>query len=100
MFDFLEYTEVSFDGLSRDVEVYALSTCGFCKRALKFLNDNQVSHRYIHVDLIDIEIKNKVKEELRKRFGGPVSFPYAVVDKKEVLIGFLELDWKKTLLGA
>lgn len=100
MFDFLEYTTVQLAHSDHDVEVYALSTCGFCKRALKFLNDNQISHRYIHVDQIDIDIKNKVKELLKERFGTHVSFPFAVIDNKETLVGFLEIDWKKTLLGA
>jgi len=100
MFDFIEYTTVQLANSDHDVEVYALSTCGFCKRALKFLDDNQISHRYVHVDLIDIATKNKVKELLKERFNTHVSFPFAIIDNQETLIGFLEPDWKKTLLGV
>ncbi len=98
MFDYLEYTEVEGSRTAHDVEVYALSTCGFCKRAIAFLNDQGIAHRYIHMDMIPLEVKNKAKEELKAQFKEHISFPYAVVDGKSTLVGFVEADWRKTLL--
>lgn len=98
MFDYVEYTTVDGPNKKHDVEVYALSTCGFCKRALTFLRDQGIAHRYIHVDLIPIDVKNKIKESLHEQFKEHVSFPFAVIDGKTTLIGFLEPDWRKTLL--
>jgi hypothetical protein len=33
-----------------DVVVYALSTCGHCKRALNFLDSNSVKYRFVYVE--------------------------------------------------
>jgi glutaredoxin len=100
MFDYLSYTAVEGQDTRHDIVVYALSTCGFCKRALAFLAEKGLAHHYVHLDLIPIEIKNRAKAELKEQFGEHISFPYAVVDGKSTLIGFIEADWRKTLLDA
>ncbi|GAB1484454.1 glutaredoxin family protein [Treponema sp.] len=99
MFDYLEYTQVEGKDSRHDIEVYALSTCGFCKRALNFLSDRGIAHRYVHIDLVGLETKNRTKAELKEKFGEHISFPYTIVDGKTTLIGFIEADWRKTLLG-
>ncbi len=83
----------------RDIRVYALSTCGFCKRALAFLAANGFAHRYVHMDSLDLDLKNAIKAELKAKFKESVSYPFAVIDGKEVLVGFIEADWRMTLLG-
>jgi glutaredoxin len=100
MFDYLTYTVVEGQDARHDIEVYALSTCGFCKRALAFLADKGLAHRYVHLDLVPLETKTRVKTELKARFDEHISFPYAVVDGNSTLIGFIEADWRKTLLDA
>ncbi len=79
------------------IMVYALSTCGFCKRALAFLEANHFAYQYLYVDLIPIDVKNAIKQELKERFKENVAFPFAVIDDKQYLIGFIEADWKSTL---
>ncbi len=100
MFDYLTYTTVEGGDKRHDVVVYALSTCGFCKRALAFLSDKGIEHRYVHLDLVPLETKTRAKTALKERFGEHISFPYAVIDEKTTLIGFIEADWRKTLLDA
>jgi len=100
MFDYLKYTQVDGENARHDVEIYALSTCGFCKRAQYFLNENHIAYRYVYVDLVPIDVKNRAKEALKARFSEHISFPYAVIDDKTTLVGFLEPDWRKTLLDA
>jgi glutaredoxin len=80
-----------------DIVVYALSTCGFCRRALAFLDERGFRYRFIYVDLIPIETKNEIKATLKARFDVNVAFPFAVVDGKQHLIGFIEPDWVRTL---
>ncbi|HQO39707.1 MAG TPA: glutaredoxin family protein, partial [Spirochaetota bacterium] len=48
-----------------DVTVYALSTCAFCKKALKFLRENSISFRYVYVDELDYESREELKARLR-----------------------------------
>jgi len=90
---------VAKDGSRADHEimVYALSTCGFCKRALAFLDTHKFAYRYLYVDLIPIDTKNAIKQELKQHFKENVAFPFAVIDDKKYLIGFIEADWKMTL---
>ncbi len=97
MLENLSYTEV--DGSRRDhaITVYALSTCGFCKRAMAFLKDKGFAYRYIYVDQIPLETKNEAKRELKERFLADVAFPFAVVDGDRHLVGFIEPDWARTL---
>jgi len=80
-----------------EIMVYALSTCGFCKRALAFLDAHEFSYKYLYVDLIPIDSKNAIKQELKARFNENIAFPFAVIDDKKYLIGFIEADWKLTL---
>jgi glutaredoxin len=80
-----------------DIVVYALSTCGFCKRALAFLEENDFSFRYIHVDQLPLDTKSEVKKILRERFNENVAFPFAVIDDSSHLVGFIQPDWEKTL---
>jgi len=100
MFDYLEYSKVEGSDERHDIEIYALSTCGFCKRALAFLKERDIAHRFVHVDMVPLELKNKAKAELLERFKVHVSFPFAVIDGKDFLVGFIEADWRKTLLDG
>ena len=100
MFDYLTYTAVEGQDKRHDVEVYALSTCGFCKRALAYLADKGMAHRYVHLDLVPLETKTRAKADLKEKFGEHISFPYVVIDGKITLIGFIEADWRKTLVDA
>jgi glutaredoxin len=97
MLDTLEYTSVPGSRSEHEITIYALSTCGFCKRALAFLDSKGVAYRYVHVDLIPLETKTEVKKELKERFKDDVAFPFAVIDGKNHLVGFIEPDWIKTL---
>lgn len=82
---------------SHDIVVYALSTCGFCKRALAFLEDQDFAYRYIYVDQLPIETKNEIKKTLKERFNENVAFPFAVINDTEHLVGFIQPDWVRTL---
>jgi len=100
--------EVKMDGLEfineegkrnrHELTVYALSTCGFCKRALKFLRDNSIKFRYVFYDELPHETKEKLKEELYSRFNQRLSFPFAVIDGNECIVGFTQSDWEKKFL--
>lgn len=95
--DELNYETRSGTRSDRAITVYALSTCGYCKKALAFLDENGFSYRFIHVDLIPLETKNEIKATLKARFNENVAFPFAVIDEKSHLVGFIRPDWEKTL---
>ena len=93
----LNYTEIQGRLSDHAIVIYALSTCGHCRRALAFLNGKGLSYKYIYVDLIPFETKTAIKAELKERFNENVAFPFAVIDGKEHLVGFIEPDWILTL---
>jgi glutaredoxin len=97
MLEELEYTSIEGERRDHDITLYTLSTCGFCKKAMAFLNREGFAYRYIHVDRIPLETKTAVKKTLKEQFHEDVAFPFAVIDKAETLVGFIEPDWKLTL---
>jgi glutaredoxin-like protein NrdH len=97
MLETLEYSSVDGTRKEHDIVVFALSTCGFCKRSMTFLNDHGFAYRYIYVDKIALETKTEVKRILKERYHADVAFPFATIDGKDHLVGFIEPDWKKTL---
>ncbi|HON77828.1 MAG TPA: glutaredoxin [Spirochaetota bacterium] len=90
-------TFVHEDGVEKytDVTVYALSTCGFCKRALKFLREHNIKFRYIYVDDLEPDEKQSLKESLAKEYNSRVGFPFLVIDNSRCLVGFTQHEWEK-----
>ncbi len=90
----LHFTHEEGKNFFDDVTLFALSTCGFCKRAISFLRSNNVRFRFIYVDKLEMEIKQELKSHLRETYQKSVGFPFLVVDEKDVLVGFKEEEWK------
>ena len=80
-----------------NVMIYALSTCGWCKKTKKFFQDEGIEFSYIDVDLVaGTEDKRKVVEDVKK--WNPIkSFPTIVIDDKECIIGFDEEKLRKVV---
>jgi len=95
--DTLTYIAVQGQKSTPLITIYALSTCGFCKRAMTFLANNGFAYRYIHVDTIPLETKTEVKRILKDRYKTDIAFPFATVGDSDHLVGFIEADWKRTL---
>ena len=77
--------------------VYALSTCGFCERAMKFLQDLGLGYDFIFIDELEPWIKAALKEELKERFGAATVFPYLVIDDSTTVVGYTEEKWRTGL---
>ena len=54
--------------------MYGLSTCGWCAKARRWLDDHSVAHDCVYVDQLGEEEKTKVLGELHERVGH-VAFP-------------------------
>ncbi|MBU0684575.1 MAG: glutaredoxin family protein [Thermoplasmatota archaeon] len=76
-------------------KVYALSTCPYCKRTRRFLDDHKIAYECIEVDLLDDAKQDEVLEEIEK-LTGRRSFPVVVVGK-EIIVGHDESKLKKVL---
>jgi glutaredoxin-like protein NrdH len=80
-----------------NVKLYALSTCGWCKKTKELLDANGVEYDLVYVDLLEGDEKEAVLDEVRK-FNPRTSFPTVVVDDSRSVTGFKE-DQLRELLG-
>ncbi|MGI6169119.1 MAG: glutaredoxin family protein [Christensenellales bacterium] len=72
-----------------DIKIYALSTCGWCKKAKRFFNERKIAYAYVDVDLLSSDDLSAVKGEQAK-FNPNTSYPTIVVNGEKVIIGFNE----------
>jgi glutaredoxin-like protein NrdH len=79
-----------------NVKLYALSTCGWCRKARAFLDDNDIHYDVVYVDLLDKDEKEQVLTEVRK-WNPRTSFPTIVVDDAESVAGFKEQRLREIL---
>lgn len=77
--------------------LYALSTCGWCRKTKLFLNDEGLAYDYVDVDLETGADRSKVLDEVRK-WNPNVSFPTMVINDRECVVGY-QTDRVKELLG-
>lgn len=80
-----------------NVVLYALSTCGWCKKTRMLLEDLGVEFNYVYVDLTEGEERSKVIEDVQK-WNPQLSFPTVVINNKDVIVGFKEDQIKEKLL--
>ena len=79
----------------RDVLLFALSTCQWCKKTRALLEELNVDYDYIYVDLTTGDERNESIGELEK-WNENLSFPTVVIDNRDVIVGFEEDVIKKT----
>ena len=72
-----------------EVMLYALSTCGWCKKTKNLLGELNVDFYYTDVDLLNTQEKESVIHEIVK-WNPDCSFPSMVVDNKLCIVGFDE----------
>jgi len=71
--------------MAKPITIYSTKTCGFCKAAKEFLNEN-------NVEFTDIDVgvdQDKAREMIEK--SGQMGVPVIVVgegDEEEIIVGF------------
>jgi len=81
----------------KKAKLYALSTCGWCKKTRQFLDDHNVDYEYEYIDLLNGADKARVMAEV-DRWNPRRTFPTVVVNDNEVVVGFKE-DRLREVLG-
>jgi glutaredoxin-like protein NrdH len=82
----MQTVKVSGKNNKHKVLLYALSTCGWCKRAKRFLKDNDVEYEYVDVDLCKMEDKKIIRQDIQNR-GGILAYPTVIIDNNRLLTG-------------
>lgn len=81
-----------------EIKLYALSTCGWCNKAKKLLNETGVAYDYVFVDTLNSEDKDKAIAEM-ETFVEEQAFPLLIVDGKDSILGFKADMIKKAIRG-
>uniref|UniRef100_A0A7C2P1I9 Glutaredoxin family protein n=1 Tax=candidate division WOR-3 bacterium TaxID=2052148 RepID=A0A7C2P1I9_UNCW3 len=92
----MNFIRVPGENKKHKVLMYALSTCAWCKRAKRFLNENKVEYEYVDVDLCSAEEKENISKEILSK-GGSLSYPTILVDDKILITGFRKDKLKEVL---
>jgi glutaredoxin len=78
------------------VVLYALSTCGWCEKTRKLLEELGIEYSYVYVDLLPpSELEETLHEVEHHNPKG--SFPTLVVGNSRVIIGFREQEIREAL---
>jgi len=77
------------------IAIYTLSTCGWCKRTKRLLNEMGAQYEYTDVDLLEGEEKSKAIQEL-KRWNPQCTFPTLVINNK-CIVGYDEEKIRKAV---
>ncbi|TKJ28429.1 MAG: NrdH-redoxin [Chloroflexi bacterium B3_Chlor] len=82
----------------RKVKLYALSTCGWCRKTKRFLDANNVDYEYEYVDLLTGNDKVRALAEV-EQYNPRKSFPTVVVQNGDthVVIGYKESRLREVL---
>jgi glutaredoxin-like protein NrdH len=97
VFDQLSFHQVPGTIADKKVQLLALSTCGFCRRGQEFLEARGVAYQWIHLDLLDPEVKAAAKAQFKDAFGTTLSYPALVIDDTVPSIGFVRNQWETAL---
>ena len=76
--------------------LYAISTCGWCRKVKNLLKDLGVEYYYLDVDLLEGEEKKEVLEEV-ERWNPKRNFPTLVINNEKCVVGFEEDEIREVL---
>lgn len=79
------------------IVLFALSTCGWCKKTRMLLEDVGAEYDYIYVDLLQGDERQEVVKQVEK-WNPQLSFPTMVINDDETIVGFNE-DRVREILG-
>ena len=78
------------------IMLYALSTCGWCRKTKELLDELGVEYSYIYVDHLVGKEKEKTMDEVEK-WNPRCSFPTLIINDNNCIVGFKEDEIKEVL---
>lgn len=78
------------------VVLFALSTCGWCKKTRELLEELKIEFSFIYVDLLEGEERSGIIEQV-KQFNKQLSFPTLVINDEKTIVGFNEEGIREAL---
>jgi len=82
-----------------NVTIVTLSTCMWCKKCKRFLQDNDMKYQYIDVDKIPPEDKAKILNYLKDSYQSRISYPFLICDNGHV-VGYDPEKYKELMMDG
>lgn len=92
-----DYKWINSEGEDRQLVLFALSTCGFCKRARRFLDDRKLKYKLIYIDEIEIDRKKEIKLDFKNQYNENLRYPALLQNDKLALVGYIDKAWRELL---
>jgi glutaredoxin-like protein NrdH len=70
-----------------EIVLYALSTCGWCAKTKRFLDELGVSYSFVDVDLLSSTDSKEARAKIQ-HWNPQVSFPTIVINDKVCIVGY------------
>ena len=80
-----------------EIFLFAISTCAWCRQALRWLNDNKFEYSYLFIDDLPLKERQHLKEQLESIYKLPPIFPLLIVDRFHANAGFNPQEWELIL---
>jgi glutaredoxin-like protein NrdH len=81
---------------SNRIMLYALSTCGWCQKTKRLLDELGVAYDYEYVDQLSGEERQKVIAEVT-RWNPDCNFPTMILNNKKCIVGYQENEIREAL---
>lgn len=90
-------TRIKVDGSHKgDILLFALSTCVWCGKTRKLLDELGVEYTYEYVDLLEGAQREAAVKELKK-WNPASSFPTMIINGEKCIVGFKEEEIRQAL---
>lgn len=97
MFENTTFKTVEGSRKDHTIQLLGLSTCGFCKRGIAFLDEHNIEYEFVFVDKIPPKEKKAIVDEFREKFGTRLHYPTIIIDGERYEMGFVRPTWEKEL---
>lgn len=93
----IPFEMVSGTPLSQPITLFALSTCGFCRRAIEYLDELGYAYRFVHMDKLPRDKQDAIRTYVKRKYRTTLSFPFLCLGESDFLTGFIRASWEKEL---
>lgn len=97
MIDVTKFTKIEGTKSDKDLLFLGLSTCGFCKRARKYLDEEGWSYNFVDIDKLEREDRIALKDDVKSRFEPNLLYPFLIINDSDYVKGFKKDQWADKL---
>ena len=72
-------------GSEENILIFTLTTCMWCKKCKRFLEERNLKYRYIDLDKIERQDKSKILDYLKSTYDTRISYPFLVCKSGHVV---------------